>query len=371
MQSAALLQQAGPQLCPSSGAFRRHTRRRSGIAAPRCAVAESAAAPAKGELLRPPWAGGGWQTELVNSVINCKPLFARMKVAAKNHLKKTASLRGIGWDENIAELQAQLPVLEQLKREVELPGISYPDYYLQEFHAYEEGNLNWMAAFEVEPATEVTYVNAWKAEKTLPVMEARQRMRGGFVSALQDFRQQQGAREAGDILDIGCSVGASTHYLRESFPDASILGLDASPHFLAVAELRERERQERTPAPRRIQYTHALMEDTGLPAASQDVVSSQFVVHECIPEAITAMVKEAVRVLRPGGVLMVCDNDPQSKAIQNLPKAIAALMKCTEPWSDQYYMFDMEACFREAGLCHVNTVATDPRHRAVLGMVSQ
>lgn len=38
---------------------------------------------------------------------------------------------------------------------------------------------------------------------------------------------------------------------------------------------------------------------------------AQFVVHECIPEAITAMVKEAVRVLRPGGVLMVCDNDPQ------------------------------------------------------------
>lgn len=32
---------------------------------------------------------------------------------------------------------------------------------------------------------QVTYVNAWKAEKTLPVMEARQRMRGGFVSALQ------------------------------------------------------------------------------------------------------------------------------------------------------------------------------------------
>ena len=152
----------------------------------------------------------------------------------------------------------------------------------QEFHAYTEGNLNWMAAFEVEPATQVTYLNAWKAEKTLAVAEARQRMRGGFVSALevppplppedshgeclratrlggefcvsvvsepgrskssgaaQDFRRRHGAREARAILDVGCSVGGSTHFLRESFPHAAILGLDASPYFLAVAELRER-----------------------------------------------------------------------------------------------------------------------------------
>lgn len=144
-------------------------------------------------------------------------------------------------------------------------------------------------------------------------------------------------------------------------------------------------------------------------------------VHECTPAAITAMVQEAVRLLRPGGVLLVTDNDPQcppppgspthcicpgfmmrfrvfgeerssahsesggtatpwwcgrcrgprrrSQAIQNLPKPIAALMKCTEPFSDQYYMFDMERCFREAGMACVSSVATDPRHRAVMGMV--
>lgn len=31
--------------------------------------------------------------------------------------------------------------------------IEYPDYFLQPFHAYEEGNLNWLAAYEIEPAT--------------------------------------------------------------------------------------------------------------------------------------------------------------------------------------------------------------------------
>jgi hypothetical protein len=42
-------------------------------------------------------------------------------------------------------------------------------------------------------------------------------------------------------------------------------------------------------------------------------------------------------------------------------------MKSTEPWSDEYYTFDMEAAMRKAGLTDVRTVATDPRHRTVLG----
>lgn len=56
----------------------------------------------------------------------------------------------------------------------------------------------------------------------------------------QEFQQQQAARPARDILDLGCSVGVSTQWLAGVFPDANILGADLSPYFLAVAELRER-----------------------------------------------------------------------------------------------------------------------------------
>jgi hypothetical protein len=31
--------------------------------------------------------------------------------------------------------------------------MDYPNYYTQPFHAYEDGNLNWLAAAEVESAT--------------------------------------------------------------------------------------------------------------------------------------------------------------------------------------------------------------------------
>ena len=59
--------------------------------------------------------------------------------------------------------------------------------------------------------------------------------------AMQDFAEQHGARSFQDILDIGCSSGISTRAMAEAFPDVvSLRGLDLSPHFLAVAELRER-----------------------------------------------------------------------------------------------------------------------------------
>ena len=57
---------------------------------------------------------------------------------------------------------------------------------------------------------------------------------------MQAFQQQHGARSAVDVLDVGCSVGVSTQWLAQEFPDSSVVGLDLSPYFLAVAELRER-----------------------------------------------------------------------------------------------------------------------------------
>jgi hypothetical protein len=63
----------------------------------------------------------------------------------------------------------------------------------------------------------------------------------------------------------------------------------------------------------------------------------------------------------------VVDNNPQSPVIQNLPPVLFTLMKSTEPWTDDYYMFDVEAALQAAGFEHVITVASDPRHRTILG----
>ena len=41
------------------------------------------------------------------------------------------------------------------------PAVAYPDYYLRPFHAYAEGNLNWLCAYEAESATYSMALRVW------------------------------------------------------------------------------------------------------------------------------------------------------------------------------------------------------------------
>ncbi len=49
-----------------------------------------------------------------------------------------------------------------------------------------------------------------------------------------------------------------------------------------------------------IEYIHAKAEETGLPAASQDVTALTFVVHELPSAATQAIAQEMLRILKPG-----------------------------------------------------------------------
>jgi hypothetical protein len=112
-------------------------------------------------------------------------------------------------------MQLAAQVLEQIKAELEDSSVQYPEYYLKPFHAYgkasccvmpqaeckavirdtsgwrialgcvPQGNLEWMAAFEVEPATQSVYVNCWKEEKTLTPAVAGRRLRGAVTDAIK------------------------------------------------------------------------------------------------------------------------------------------------------------------------------------------
>ena len=63
---------------------------------------------------------------------------------------------------------------------------------------------------------------------------------------------------------------------------------------------------------RRVQYLHGLGERTGFPDGSFDLVNIGFVIHECPPAAIQDLATEAMRLLRPNGVLAITDNNPRS-----------------------------------------------------------
>jgi SAM-dependent methyltransferase len=99
------------------------------------------------------------------------------------------------------------------------------------------------------------------------------------------------------------------------------------------------------------------------------MVVFSFIAHECPQSALDAFVAEARRIIAPGGVVVFVDNNPRSKTIQNLPPVLFTLMKSTEPWSDEYYSYDLEGALRASGFADVVTTEADHRHRTVFGRV--
>ena len=312
--------------------------------------------------LKPDWAGEDLLARFVNLLIQTKPIYRLMKYQARQVIIKTAEKKGIPWRKNCQELEKS--GAKDLFDQIADPNLTYPDYYLVPFHAYQEGNLCWQAAFEAPAATQAMALRVWPQEN-LTWEAAQERLRHSFHQVLAQYSPTP----VRDILDLGCSVGISTvalhHYYsqRQETPVRTV-GLDLSPYMLAVAKIRDDKGEI-------AQWIHAKGEDTGLPDNSFDLVTLQFVIHELPRQASKNIFQEVRRMLRPGGVIAIVDNNPASPVIQNLPPALFVLMKSTEPWSDDYYTFDVEAALEEVGFDYQITVASDPRHRTIIGTKPQ
>ena len=317
-----------------------------------------------GGKVKPDWAGEeNFLSKVVDAAISNELLYEKiMKPMARRTLINTAEKNGIAWRDEAARLEANKAVYdayESIKRE----DVEYPEYYLKPFHAYAEGNLCWLAAFEAESATYSMALRVWPKDR-ITAETAQRRLRDSYTNTLREHREKHNALadvEPKKILDVGCSVGMSTRYISDAFPSADVIGMDLSPYMLAVASARDAG----VTGSERRSWVHGKGEDTKYPDESFDVVSLAFVIHECPEYATLALMKEAMRILKPGGTFVMTDNNPQSPVIQNLPPALFTLMKSTEPHSNEYYSIDIQRMLRDVGFDHVHQEQTDPRHRTV------
>jgi len=358
----------------------------------------------------------GW---LINRVLAVEPLRQLLFWQARRLIIRTAEGRGIAWRQRREQLQL---AAEPLLAASTTPSVAVPAYYRARFHAYDQGNLCWAAACEAEQATDSMALRVWPEEPELEPDVAQLRLRRAIFSAMEPSLSGPVRR----VLDLGCSVGVGTFALRdwllerqaalafvasagspavagvEPSPPAPLLveGLDLSAEMLAVARVREAEAlaasglpaipaaaAERilgsavsvapspadTPAPGvssaalpAITWHHGAAEATGLPAAAYDLITLQFVCHELPQSATRAVMAEAARLLRPGGVIALVDQDPDSAVIRRLPAPIATLLKSTEPYLEDYFRLDLPAALQEAGFHNVQRSAADPRHRVLV-----
>lgn len=297
-------------------------------------------------------------SRLVRILLGIKPLANFAKSRARKMMIKRAETIGVPWTENAKHLSS-LNWDEDLAA-VKNPQLIYPDYYKTSFHAYDEGNLSWKAAWEVESAAYSVHAKIWSDGDIKGDSMLRQSYHQALVEQLSITPDT--------IVDLGCGVGMSTQALQKTFPDAQITGVDLSPYFLAVAQYRVQKNQKNQiqPEKHQINWIHAAAECTGLSDNSVDLVSACLMFHELPTTAARAIITEAHRILRPGGHLAIMDMNPQSEIYKKMPPYILTLLKSTEPYLDQYFMLDMSQLFMEVGFTNPSISVNTPRHRTIV-----
>ncbi len=318
-------------------------------------------------------------SSLVNGLLKVKPLANFAKHRARQMMIERAETIGVYWRDEVKALRARdagvaeaspnptalNPIWEHELAALTNPSVVYPSYYTTSFHAYEEGNLGWLPALEVDVAARAVHARIWPPADVRSGIEGDRQLRKSYHQVLQGALAAEKAPER--IIDLGASTGRSTFALQEMFPVAQITGLDLSPYFLAVAQHTEQHRARPPAATSSISWVHAPAEATGLPAESADVVSACLLFHELPMAAAQDIVIEAYRLLSPGGYLAIMDMNPQSEAFAKMPPYILTLLKSTEPYLDQYFALNMSEVFTQAGFLAPRIVCNSPRHRTIMG----
>ncbi|HBE19249.1 MAG TPA: SAM-dependent methyltransferase [Cyanobacteria bacterium UBA11149] len=289
-------------------------------------------------------------SRLVNGLLAIKPLADFAKHQARTMMIKRAEEIGVPWTKKVEEFRTIN--WETYLNQVQNRELTYPDYYVCSFHAYEKGNLSWEAAWEVESAAYAVHAKIWPDAGAKGDPKLRQ--------SYHDIIKKQITIQPQDILDLGCSVGMSTIALQETYPQAQITGIDLSPYFLAVAQYNSEQNHHH------ITWKHSTAEATGLPDKSFDIVSSFLMFHELPQKPTTEIIKEAKRLLRPGGYLTIMDMNPQSEIYAQMPPYILTLLKSTEPYLDEYFTLDIEKTIIEAGFHQPTITPNSPRHRTII-----
>lgn len=292
-------------------------------------------------------------SQVVNGLLGVKPLAKLAKHQARTMMIKRAESIGVHWTQDVAALRSR--DWESELAQVQNPDLVYPDYYLTSFHAYEEGNLSWEAATEVEVAAHAVHARIWPEAGA----QGDAWLRRSYHQVLKD----QIPQAPKEILDLGCSVGMSSFALQDVYPQAQITGVDLSPYFLTVAQYQARQQN------RSINWVHAAAENTGLPDASFDLVSTFLMFHELPRTATVQVFQEARRLLRPNGYLAFMDMNPKSEVHAKMPPYILTLLKSTEPYLDDYFTFDIESAIAQAGFSQPTLTCNSPRHRTLVAQV--
>jgi SAM-dependent methyltransferase len=166
-------------------------------------------------------------------------------------------------------------------------------------------------------------------------------------------------REYARVLDWGVGHGAALVTWQERQPQSECHGVDLSAPCLKVANLRARERGMR------MFLSQQDLEHLDYPSGHFDLVFFNFMLHELPPAHTPALLAEAARVLKPGGIFAGHEFHLRpGDAFQNVLQRTHAFTN-NETYSTPWYDTPIGTWAREAGFSKVTITPFERLNRSV------
>lgn len=148
------------------------------------------------------------------------------------------------------------------------------------------------------------------------------------------------------VLEQGTSCGQLAVALKQRFPNAEVWGIDVGGPMVRFAHMRAADIGVE------VHFAQRLAEDSKFPDNHFDIVTNNIMFHEVSQDGARAILKESMRVLRPGGVYFPMDfytGGPPPKAAYGKFRSWWDSRWNGEPWRLDYAALDFAGAMRDAG----------------------
>lgn len=195
----------------------------------------------------------------------------------------------------------------------DIHNADYPRYYLQNFHYQTNGYLSDLSASLYDLQVELLFNGAADAMRRRVLAPLKQAI-AGRLPADQTVDQKfdqininqtniKNKSERAKILDVACGTGRTLKFIRASLPTASLFGIDLSPPYLRKAGRLLAEELGELP-----QLVQGQAEAMPYKDNYFDGITCVFLFHELPGPVRQKVIADCLRVLKPGGVFVICDS---------------------------------------------------------------